>query len=84
MEAVTLKGDARQATLPNEDCTCTTLTSYIPPIENMCFIYKTNICTHRSNCTIVYTVCVDVYFVNKTHVSVVLYLIEQCGRSSKY
>jgi hypothetical protein len=76
----TVKDDARKANHPNEDYTCTTLTSYIPCNENMCFIYKTNICTHRSSCTVVYTVFAYVYFVNKTYVSVLLYLIEQCGR----
>jgi hypothetical protein len=63
----TVKDDARKASLPNEHYTCTTLTSYIPRNENMCFIYKTNICTKRSNCTVLYTVCAYVYFVNKTH-----------------
>lgn len=79
-----VKDDAREASLANEDYVCTTLTSYIPRNENTCFIYKTNICTQRNNYTAVCTVYVDVYFVNKTHVSVLLYLKEQCGRSSKY
>jgi len=57
----TVKGDARKASLPNEDYTCTTLTSYIPRNENMSFIYKTNICTNTATIVLLYIRCVQMF-----------------------
>ena len=56
-----VKCDARKASVPNEDCTCNTLTSYIPRNENMSFIYKNNIFTNTVAIVLLCIRCVQMF-----------------------